>query len=244
MDARLYTHDLRAPLRHVDSFAHLLLKRVENELDETSQHYLDNILDSTERMGRLIDDLLALSRTGRAQMHLRKLDLNAIIEDVRQELISEAGERDIVWTVAALPPVQADQGLIRIVLMNLLGNAVKYTQPREHATIEIGVFLPAEDNSSRRIQNQLSKHQSVLNTPASSEDRITFFVRDNGVGFDPQYTNKLFGVFQRLHQKDQFEGAGIGLATVRGIIHRHGGKVWAEGEVDQGATFYFTLPIQ
>lgn len=216
------SHDLRAPLRHIDSFARLLRERTDTKLDETSQRYLNNIVTSIARMGQLIDDLLALSRTGRVEMRLTRLDLNQIIDEVRQELAPSYAGRQIVWQIPTLPTVWADPGLMRAVWANLLSNAIKYSRPRNPAHIEIGV-LPTGG--------------------ASQKSEPVFFVRDDGVGFDPQYVDKLFGVFQRLHRDDEFEGTGIGLSIVRRIIQRHGGKVWAEGELDRGATFYFSLPV-
>jgi len=213
------SHDLRAPLRHVDRFAQLLLEREAARLEPTSARYLQNIVQAAGKMGHLIDDLLALSRTGQAEIKLRRVAPNEIVEQVRQELEPAIEGRLITWEIAPLPAVRADPGLLRVVWTNLLSNAVKYTAPRPQASIEIGA------------------------TPPDEQGRVTFFIRDNGVGFDPLYAHKLFGVFQRLHQDEEFEGSGIGLATVRRIIHRHGGRVWAEGELDRGATFYFTLSV-
>ena len=219
LEAFVYSvsHDLRAPLRHAGNFAQLLLRREAERLEPTSARYIQNIVAATGKMGQLIDDLLAFSRTGRAEMSLRPVATNEIIEKTLEELAPELAGRRITWQVAPLPAVRADRGLLRIVWSNLLSNAIKYTAPRSEAHIEIGA------------------------TPPDEEDQVTFFIRDDGVGFDPQYSHKLFGVFQRLHGDDEFEGTGIGLATVRRIVHRHGGRVWAEGEVDRGATFYFTL---
>jgi signal transduction histidine kinase len=210
------SHDLRAPLRHIAGFADLLLKREEEQLDATSLHYLETIAQSTERMGRLIDDLLALSRAGRTEMQTHRVALDEMVRKVRRELAPKEASRRIIWEIAPLPPVEADPVLLRQVWVNLLSNAVKFTAPRPEARIEIGA-LPAKD------------------------DYVTLFVRDNGVGFDPQYAHKLFGVFQRLHREEDFAGTGIGLATVRRIVERHGGQVWAESEPGRGATFYFTL---
>ena len=212
------SHDLRAPLRHIAGFADLLLKHSEGQLDATSLHHLGAIVQSTEQMGRLIDDLLILSRVGRAEMQTRRVALDEIIHKVRGELAPEEEGRHITWEIGPLPPVEADPILLRQVWANLLSNAVKFTAQQEKARIEIGA-LPIDTESSH----------------------VTLFVRDNGVGFDPQYTHKLFGVFQRLHREEEFEGTGVGLATVRRIVERHGGRVWAKGEPDHGATFYFTL---
>ncbi len=214
------SHDLRAPLRHIDGFVRLLLKRECEHLDDTSTRYLDTIAQSSDRMGRLIDDLLAFSRTGRTDMRLAPVDSNQLVQDVIQELGDLTADRRVVWQVADLPAARADRSLLRQVWANLIENAVKYSGPRNEARIEIG---------------------TTRKGCAADADDTAFFIRDNGVGFDPQYSDKLFGVFQRLHRADEFEGTGIGLATVQRIVHRHGGRVWAEAAVDQGATFYFTL---
>jgi PAS domain S-box-containing protein len=222
LDAFSYTisHDLRAPLRHISGFLSLLMAREKDRLDATSSHYLETIAASAERMGRLIDDLLGLSRTSRAELSLRYVDSNQVVRATREELASLAQGRQIKWTIDDLPIVQADAGLLRQVWQNLLGNAIKYTGTREDAHIEIGRIREGAEEGS---------------------DEIVFFVRDNGVGFDPQYASKMFGVFQRLHRNDEFEGTGIGLATVHRILNRLGGRIWAEGALGQGATFYFTL---
>ncbi len=170
-------------------------------------------------MGHLIDDLLAFSRLGRAEMHTRPVDVNVLVEQVQQELQPEVANRHITWQIEPLPTVQADPALLKIVWVNLLSNAIKYTAPRIEAHIGIGTM------------------------PADNPDETVIFVHDNGVGFNPHYSYKLFGVFQRLHRAEEFEGTGIGLATVRRIINRHGGRVWAESEMDKGAVFYFTLDV-
>jgi PAS domain S-box-containing protein len=214
------SHDLRAPLRHIDGFIKLLLKREKENLDETSARYLETIAQSSGRMGQLIDDLLAFARTGRAELHPKPVAPNELIQEITEELSSLSEERHLTWVIDDLPAVQADRNLLRQVWQNLIGNAIKYTEPCANARIEIG----------------------TTHSPNKEEsDEIIFFIRDNGVGFDPQYKHKLFGVFQRLHRNDEFEGTGIGLATVRRIVHRHGGRVWAEGKIDGGATFFFTL---
>ncbi|WP_372807285.1 ATP-binding protein [Pontiella sp.] len=214
------SHDLRAPLRHINGFVSLLLKRERGRLDATSARYLDTIAHAAERMGHLIDDLLAFSRTSRVEMHLQTVAPNDVVKAAIAEQAPAMKDRRIVWQVGDLPDVLADRGLLLLVWQNLIGNAIKYTGPREEARIEIG--------AEQRGQME-------------GGEEITFFIRDNGVGFDPQYTDKLFGVFQRLHRDDEFEGTGIGLATVQRIVHRHGGRVWAEGKTEHGATFYFTL---
>jgi len=212
------SHDLRAPLRHVDGFVKLLLKHEQGNLDAATVHYLDVIATSATQMGHLIDDLLDFSRTGRTAVNLQEVDSNALVQEVQQELSPPTTDRRITWKIDDLPVVMADRGLIRQVWGNLMGNAIKYSGQCEKACIEIG-----------------------MTRDHIGAEEITFFIRDNGAGFDPQYTHKLFGVFQRLHSEDEFEGTGIGLAIVRRIVHRHGGRVWAEGKVGDGATFYFTL---
>ncbi|MEM7032615.1 MAG: ATP-binding protein [Chloroflexota bacterium] len=213
------SHDLRAPLRHIDGYAQLLLKREGENLDDTSLRHLNVILNSVSRMGQLIDDLLSFSRTGRVEISIEPVHLNPLVTSVQAELAFMQEKREIIWKVAPLPCVEADPALLRLVWMNLLSNAIKYSSLQPNTRIEIGV-----DETSGQKPYQ-----------------VTIFVRDNGVGFDPQYGHKLFGVFQRLHQRDEFEGTGIGLATAQRIIQRHKGEIWAESVPNQGAIFYFTL---
>jgi PAS domain S-box-containing protein len=209
------SHDLRAPLRQVDGFARLLNEAAGPGLSEESQHYLQRIVDGTGQMGRLIDDLLNLAQVGRQTMRPSDTDLNAVVAHVVRDLQSELDAREIVWTTHPLPTLWCDPGLIRIVFTNLIANAVKYTRPRRPAHIEIG-------------SGELG-------------GRPMIYVRDDGVGFDMQYADKLFGVFQRLHAPQEFEGTGVGLATVRRIVHKHGGEIRAEAAPGRGATFSFTL---
>ena len=210
------SHDLRAPLRHIDGFVELLGKHAAASLDEKGRRHLATISTAARRMGALIDDLLAFSRMGRAEMHRTSVNLTALTDEVVRELRGDAQGRRVEWKIGELPTVQGDPSMLRLVLTNLLSNALKYSGPREAARIEVGA------------------------QPQNGEFVIS--VRDNGVGFDPTYVHKLFGVFQRLHGPAEFEGTGIGLANVRRIVSRHGGRTWAEGAVDQGATFYFSLP--
>ncbi len=211
------SHDLRAPLRHVAGFVELLKADAAPVLSEKSRKHLGTISESAKRMGDLIDDLLAFSRIGRSEMQKSTVNLDDLVKETLAGLQAETKERNITWKIDPLPEVQADRSMLRQVLVNLLSNAVKFTRPRNPATIDVG--CAAADNKE-----------------------ITIFVRDNGAGFDPKYVGKLFGVFQRLHSSNDFEGTGIGLANVQRIIQRHGGRVWAEGAVDQGATFYFSIP--
>ena len=211
------SHDLRAPLRHVIGFAELLQKQAASSLDEKSQRYMKTILESAKRMGALIDDLLGFSRIGRADTNKTTVDLGQLVREIIAELRPQIGDRDIAWNVGALPACHGDRAMLRVVLVNLISNAVKFSRHRARAEIAIG-----------GTQGQ--------------HNQIEIFVRDNGAGFDVRHADKLFGVFQRLHLAEEFEGTGIGLATVQRIIHRHGGNVRAEGGIDQGAAFYFSLP--
>jgi len=212
------SHDLRAPLRHITGFATLLHQQAGASLDDQGRRYLTTITDAAARMATLIDDLLAFSRMGRANVSKRRVDLSQLVREAREEVSTDVNGRRIAWDIHDLPPVDADPALLRPVLVNLLSNAVKYTGTRNEARIEVGT--------------------------ESRAGELVVFVRDNGVGFDMAYAHKLFGVFQRLHRADEFSGTGIGLANVRRIIQRHGGRTWAEGALDAGATFYFSLPSQ
>lgn len=210
------SHDLRAPLRHVVGYGELLQKQAFSSLDDKSRRYMKTILESAKRMGNLIDDLLAFSRIGRAETKKTKVDLTQLANEVVAELGQETKGRDIVWKIGVLPNCRGDRSMLKLVLVNLISNAVKFTRLRSPAEVEIG----------------------CTDRPNGTE----VFVRDNGAGFDMRYVHKLFGVFQRLHSTEEFEGTGIGLATVQRIIHRHGGQVRAEGALDHGATFYFSVP--
>jgi light-regulated signal transduction histidine kinase (bacteriophytochrome) len=211
------SHDLRAPLRHIDGFSRILLEESGPRLAEEPRHYLQCIADAARHMGHLVDDLLNLSRLGRRELTRRPVDLNDLLQEILHEISSGVTtDREIEWRIRDLPVAECDPGLIKVVFTNLLSNAIKFTRTREHAAIEVGA--------------------------ATREGEQTIFVRDNGVGFDMRYADKLFGVFQRLHRQEDFEGTGIGLATIQRIVHKHAGRVWAEAEPDRGATFYFTLP--
>ncbi|HEY1786581.1 MAG TPA: PAS domain S-box protein [Verrucomicrobiae bacterium] len=211
------SHDLRAPLRHIDGFVKMLAKQSAPQLDDRGKRYLDIIADSAHRMGALIDDLLVFSRMSRAELRCDRVSTDSLVHEAVDGLQTDINGRRINWKIDALPEVNADPAMLQQVWVNLISNAVKYTRPRDPAKIEIGCA-------------------------DSGNGEFVFFVHDNGVGFDMQYAHKLFGVFQRLHRAEEFEGTGIGLANVSRIVHRHGGRVWAEGRPDAGATFYFSLP--
>lgn len=210
------SHDLRAPLRHIAGYTELLNELEGRQLSERGQRFLGNIGDAARFAGTLVDNLLNFSQMGRSALHLSDVDLGAMVASILEEMRPDHEERDIEWQLQPMPRVVADAAFIHMVLRNLIGNAIKYSRDRAPARIEIGA--------------QRDEGETVV------------YVRDNGVGFDMQYAPKLFGVFQRLHRMEEFEGTGIGLASVRRIIERHGGRVWAEGRLDEGATFYFALP--
>jgi len=212
------SHDLRTPLRNVSGFISLLQENL-GTLEAQPKRYIETITSEARRMGNLIDDLLAFSRIGRAELRKQPVDLNQMVEEVRDSLSTEIGKRNIQWSVDALPVVEADRGLLRQVFANLLGNAVKYSRRTDHASIHVGLY-----------------------NESSQSNEVILFVRDNGIGFDMKYSSRLFGAFQRLHSPKEFEGTGIGLANVQRIVQRHGGRVWAEAQPNQGATFYFSLP--
>ena len=210
------SHDLRAPLRAIDGFSRVILEDYTTKLDDEGKRYLNIIESNTKKMGQLIDDLLVFSRLGRQEIRVSEMDMGKLAKAVSDELKVTVPERKIDFTIKRLSPTHGDQSMIRQVFANLLSNAIKFTGPREIAGIEVGDWSEGDEN--------------------------IYYVKDNGVGFDMQYVHKLFAVFQRLHSSEEFEGTGVGLAIVQRIIHRHGGRVWAEGKVDEGATFYFTLP--
>jgi signal transduction histidine kinase len=210
------SHDLRAPLRHIEGFVEILVSTKGPHLDDEARRYLDTISESVRQMGRLIDDLLSFSRTARAELKKGLVELSDVVESAIRELRQEPDGREVRWEMGKLPQVDGDAALLKQVMLNLIGNALKYTRTRSPARIEI------------------------FAVPHPTEDIVA--VRDNGVGFDMRYAHKLFGVFQRLHRAADFEGSGIGLANVRRILARHGGRTWADGEIDKGATFYIALP--
>jgi signal transduction histidine kinase len=208
------SHDLRAPLRHIDGFAQILEDEIPKD-PAGARQYISRIRQGVQNMGRLVDDLLKLSRVGRVDLKFETVRLNTIVENVLADMKLELAHRDVEWRIAELPSASVDPGLITQVFANLISNAVKYSRPRQRAVIEIGV--------------------------APVDGATAIFVRDNGVGFNMKFAHKLFGVFQRLHLSEDFEGTGVGLATVQRIVRLHGGKIWANAELDKGATFYFTL---
>ena len=211
------SHDLRAPLRGIDGFSQALLVKYPAQLDERGRHYLERIRAGTQRMGQLIDDLLNLSRVTRHEMRTETVMLSALAHGVAEELRKTQPQRAVEFRIQENLQAQGDAHLLRIALQNLLDNAWKYTSKHAHARIEFGLV--------------------------ERQGEAVYFVRDDGAGFDMAYAGKLFGAFQRLHDENEFDGVGVGLATVQRIIHRHGGRIWAESAPEQGATFYFTLPI-
>jgi signal transduction histidine kinase len=210
------SHDLRSPLRAIDGFSRILLKEYGGNVDSEGKRLLDIVRTNAQRMGQLIDDLLAFSRVGRAEMKLSEINMEELANKVSEELKAGTTDRMPQCEVGSLPPAYGDRAMIRQVFSNLLANAIKFTRPREEARIEVGGREDGAEN--------------------------VYYVKDNGVGFDAQYGHKLFGVFQRLHDMDEFEGTGIGLSIVKRIVEKHDGRVWAEGVLNEGATFYFALP--
>ncbi len=211
------SHDLRAPLRQISGFSQFLARELGPRIDAAALHHLQHIQKGVQQMGRLVDDLLNLGRVGRQALKEQLTDLHSLLEAVVADLKPEAEGREIEWIIGQLPSAKCDPGLIRLVFANLLSNAIKFTRHQEHAIIQVD--------------------QMTL------DGEVVFFVRDNGVGFNMRYVDKLFGIFQRLHLQEDFEGTGVGLANVQRIIHKHGGRVWAEAEPYKGATFYFTLGV-
>jgi len=211
------SHDLRMPLRHIHSYISILDASASSKLNSEERRHVTTVQKAALRMTRLIDDLLAFSRIGRAAMHRQRIRMTELIDETFQDLAPDLTNRRIDWERHAIPDTVGDPQLLKQVWVNLLANAVKYTRPRDPARIEIG----AEE----------------------ADDEIIYYVKDNGVGFNMQYADRLFGVFQRLHTEKDFEGTGVGLANVRRIVQRHGGRTWAEGAEGRGATVYFSLPV-
>ena len=211
------SHDLRAPIRAINGYTKILKEDYEANLDEDGLNILQSIISNSKKMGNLIDDLLAFSKLGRKQVTVSEIDMNSLVQLVSEELVNDASENIPVFKITAgLMPAKGDRSLIKQVWINLISNAIKYSKYKNDITIEIGAFE----------KNRL----------------IVYYVKDFGAGFDMQYYDKLFGVFQRLHSQEEFEGTGIGLAIVQKVVHRHGGTVWAESKLNEGATFYFSLP--
>lgn len=210
------SHDLRTPLRAIDGFSKVLAKKLAGKLDSAQTHYLEVIIENVGKMGMLIDDLLAFSRMGRLEKKESKFDMEQLFRDVFYDLTQSEEKNSIDFIVNPLPELKADREMMKHVISNLLGNAVKFSSEREEVKIEVG----AEKNKKG----------------------TTYYIKDNGVGFEMEYADKLFGIFQRLHSDDEFEGTGVGLAIVQRIIHRHNGTVWAEAALGKGATFYFSIP--
>jgi light-regulated signal transduction histidine kinase (bacteriophytochrome) len=211
------SHDLRSPLRHINGYSDLLRKSASGGLDARAARYLDTIANAAHRASTLVDELLAFARMGRVELRNSEIDMSALVHEVLRDVESEAEGRDVRWYVAPLPRVRGDSAMLKLAVRNLLSNALKYSRPRAVAEIRI---------EAERVR-----------------DEFVFRVRDNGVGFDMAAADCLFGVFKRLHSESEFEGTGIGLANVRRIIERHGGRTWAEARVGEGATFSFSIPV-
>lgn len=212
-------HDLKSPLRAINGFCHILMEDYGPQLDGEAQRYLNSIARGAETMGNLITALLEFSRQGLKEMTLSRIDMNELVGSVLEELQRITAERRLEWKLQPLPPVRGDRAMIRQVWVNLLSNAIKFTEPKDNALVEVGC--------SER-----------------GADQNTYYVKDNGAGFDMQFVGKLFGIFQRLHATEKFQGTGLGLSIVQRVVQRHGGRVWAEGKVNEGATFHFTLPAE
>lgn len=212
------SHDLRMPLRHIHAYISMLEDSACEKLNAEERRQINVVRDAARRMGQLIDDLLAFSRIGRTAISSAQIDHEQLVHQVISEMQTDLHDRDISWEVTSLPPVTGDANLLRQVWANLLANAVKYSRPRDRARIQIGAVV--------------------------QDKEIIFNVSDNGVGFNPAYAERLFGVFQRLHSDTEFEGTGVGLANVRRIVQRHGGRTWADARLNEGATFYFSLPVR
>src|SRR5688572_13387654 len=213
------SHDLRAPLRHVAGYVQMLQEDCASTLDETGRKYLNAIDKAARKMGALIDDLLSFSRMMRAELHRARVNMNDLVKETLQELKLDTQGRKIDWKIDPLPEVLGDRSMLKQVWVNLLSNAAKYTRHCDHAVVHV-------------------------RCDRTRDGELEFSVLDNGAGFDMKHVDKLFGVFQRLHREEEYEGTGIGLANVRRIVHRHGGRTWAEGKLNEGAVVYFTLPTE
>jgi PAS domain S-box-containing protein len=236
------SHDLRMPLRQVMGIVNLMLEDASPPLSEKNLKYLTMISQSAKRMRNLIDDLLAFSHAARSELVKTGVDLDKLVRDTLGDFQAETQARNIAWKIRPLPVVQADRALLRMVLVNLMSNAVKFTGHRAGAEIEIGEVKTKTEMKPAENGNKTLVSTLPIPPVCFPPEETVIYIRDNGAGFDPEYAHKLFGVFQRLHSYDEFEGTGIGLANVQRIIHRHGGRIWAEGVVDHGATFYFSIP--
>jgi len=223
------SHDLRAPLRHIGGFSKMLVEEFGSTLDPTAQHYLDRIQSGTQKMGQLVDELLGLARVGRHAINRQPTNLNSMVAEVITMLQPEIEGRQVEWVFADLPVVECDPVLVKQVFQNLLANALKFTRS------------PGGAGGSARAETPAPTQAVIEISYAEVDGQLVFTVRDNGIGFNMKYVDKLFGVFQRLHRAEDFEGTGIGLATVQRIVQKHGGRVWAVGELDKGAAFHFTL---
>jgi light-regulated signal transduction histidine kinase (bacteriophytochrome) len=210
------SHDLRSPLRAIDGFSHILLEDYADKLDDEGKRLLNVVRDNSSRMGQLIDDILNFSRTSRLEMSFSTIDMEKLAREAFEDIQTSVDHSKLQLEIEAIPPAIGDRAMMRQVFVNLLSNAIKFSHHKEPAMIKVGGSIVG--------------------------DEAVYFVRDNGAGFDMQYADKLFGVFQRLHAMNEFEGTGIGLSIVKRIITRHGGRVWAEGKINEGATIYFALP--
>jgi light-regulated signal transduction histidine kinase (bacteriophytochrome) len=208
------SHDLRAPLRHISGYGEIIEEDYSSQMDPKCRKYFEGIQESAHKMAAMLDDLLKLSRLGSQEIFLQPVELNELVQGVVQEISRGTGERIVEWKIGQLPRVNCDPVMIKQVFYNLFSNALKFTRTAAHGVIESGVI--------------------------EKDGAVTFFVRDNGIGFDMKYADKLFTIFQRMHSRE-FEGSGAGLALAHRIVRRHGGRIWAEAEVGKGATFYFTL---
>ena len=210
------SHDLRVPLRAIDGFSRIIMEDYESQLDDEGKRLLGIIRGNTKKMGQLIDDILLLSRASRQEMRISQVDMESLVMNIFEELKPSIGDRDVQLEIKSIPPANGDRTLLNQVFSNLITNSIKFTRIKEKAIIEVGAEKGKDEN--------------------------IYYVKDNGAGFNMKYVNKLFGLFQRLHGSDEFEGTGVGLSIVQRIVRRHGGRVWGEGEINEGATIYFTLP--